>query len=177
MSGKCTGNRRTFPRNMGGSIGFWYCFPLKPIHYRKVFPVGYSQYLISYIDISNSLFYDLVLKENREIFRWHEVFYGFSCELSLKSIRMWYPIRSYEIHHVKPRLASPFPVTVVLWGGYAWRSIDDGPPGCEGSDFHGYMMIGCHSAVPNLYEFMSCFNYWRCHCCLFVAWTPNSFIH
>jgi len=38
----------------------------------------------------------------------------------------------YEIHHVKPRLASPFPVTVVLWGGYAWRSIDDGPPGCEG---------------------------------------------
>ena len=32
----------------------------------------------------------------------------------------------------QPRLASPFPVTVVLWGGYAWRSIDDGPPGCEG---------------------------------------------
>ena len=29
------------------------------------------------------------------------------------------------------RLASPFPVTVVLWGGYAWHSIDDGPPGCE----------------------------------------------
>jgi hypothetical protein len=44
---------------------------------------------------------------------------------------------SYEIHHVQPRLASPFPVTVVLWGGYAWRSIDDGPPGCEGRNFHG----------------------------------------
>lgn len=34
-----------------------------------------------------------------------------------------------EIAHL--RLASPFPVTVVLWGGYAWHSIDDGPPGCE----------------------------------------------
>ncbi|CAL1162016.1 unnamed protein product [Cladocopium goreaui] len=33
-------------------------------------------------------------------------------------------------------LASPFPVTVVLWGGYAWRSIDDGPPGCEGGQSH-----------------------------------------
>ena len=22
-------------------------------------------------------------------------------------------------------------MTVVLWGGYAWHSIDDGPPGCE----------------------------------------------
>ncbi|CAK9012598.1 unnamed protein product [Durusdinium trenchii] len=28
-------------------------------------------------------------------------------------------------------LASPFPITVLLWGGYAWRQIDDGPPGCE----------------------------------------------
>jgi len=33
-------------------------------------------------------------------------------------------------------LASPFPVTVVLWGGYAWHSIDDGPPGCEPGSHH-----------------------------------------
>ena len=28
-------------------------------------------------------------------------------------------------------MASPFPVSVLLWSGYSWKSIEQGPPGCE----------------------------------------------
>ncbi|CAE7536771.1 amy [Symbiodinium natans] len=31
-------------------------------------------------------------------------------------------------------LASPFPVSVLLWSGYSWKAIEQGPPGCESSD-------------------------------------------
>jgi len=31
-------------------------------------------------------------------------------------------------------MASPFPVSVLLWSGYSWKSIEQGPPGCESGD-------------------------------------------